>query len=90
VYTASAICGVQTEHSGLKPYRNPSHHTGLLYVLVTSLLIRRIQIEEMSRLGWLVGFVKHIVFPIPAVTFNFQNPSFIPTSPVTVFIGMLG
>jgi hypothetical protein len=55
-----------------------------------------IQIGEMSKLGWLIGLVKHaiwadfLVFPIPAVTFNFQNPSFIPAHPITPFIGMLG
>jgi hypothetical protein len=33
---------------------------------------------------------RFLVFPIPAVTFNFQNPSPTPAYPVTLFKGMLG
>jgi ABC-type Fe3+-siderophore transport system permease subunit len=38
--------------------KNLSHHTALCE-LATSLLIRRIQMEEMSQLGWLIGLVEH-------------------------------
>jgi hypothetical protein len=38
----SAIYGAKTEHTGLKPYRNVSHSTDLLYVSATSSLIREI------------------------------------------------
>jgi hypothetical protein len=51
---------------------------------------------EISKLGWLIGFVKHAMW---ADSFYFlyllslsisQNPSFVPAYPVTFFIGMLG
>jgi hypothetical protein len=51
---------------------------------------------EMSKLGWLIGLVKHAIwtdslyFLYLLLTFNFQNPSFIPAYPMTLFIGMLG
>jgi hypothetical protein len=49
---------------------------------------------EMSELGWLMGLVKHALgrffaFPIPAVTLNLQNASFIPAYPMTLFIGLI-
>jgi hypothetical protein len=34
-----------------------SHHADILCELVTSLLIRRIQMGRMSKLGWLIGLV---------------------------------
>jgi ABC-type Fe3+-siderophore transport system permease subunit len=39
--------------------KNLSHHADLLCEMVTSLLIRGIQMGEMSKLGWLIGLVKH-------------------------------
>jgi hypothetical protein len=33
-----------------------------LYELVTSSLIRGIQMGEISRLGWLIGLVKHAIW----------------------------
>jgi hypothetical protein len=35
-----------------------SRHTDLLCELETSLLMRGIQIGEMSKLGWLIGLIK--------------------------------
>jgi hypothetical protein len=56
--------------------------------------MRGIQIGEMSKLGWLIGLVKHAIwadslFSIPAVTFNFQTLIIIPAYFMTLFIGML-
>jgi hypothetical protein len=42
--------------------KNLSHHTDLLCELVTSLLIRGIQMGEMSRLGWLIGLIKRAIW----------------------------
>jgi hypothetical protein len=39
--------------------KNLSLHTDLLCELETSLLMRGIQIGEMSKLGWMIGLVKH-------------------------------
>jgi hypothetical protein len=39
--------------------KNRSRHTDLLCELETPLLIRGIQIGEISELGWLIGLVKH-------------------------------
>jgi hypothetical protein len=36
-----------------------SHHTNLHCELSTPLLIWGIQMGEMSKLGWLIGLVKH-------------------------------
>jgi hypothetical protein len=38
-----------------------SCHTDLLCELVNSLLIRGIQLGEMSKLGWLIGLIKHAI-----------------------------
>jgi hypothetical protein len=38
-----------------------SDHTNLPYELLTS-LIRGIQMGEISRLGWLIGLVKHAIW----------------------------
>jgi hypothetical protein len=38
-----------------------SDHTDLPCELLTSLLIRGIQMGEMSKLGWLIGLVKHAI-----------------------------
>jgi hypothetical protein len=42
--------------------KNLSCHTYLLCELVTSLLIRGIQMGEMSKLGWPIGLVKHAIW----------------------------
>jgi hypothetical protein len=39
-----------------------SCHTDLFCKLETSLLMRRIQIGEMSKLGWMIGLVKHAIW----------------------------
>jgi hypothetical protein len=41
--------------------KNVSHHADILCELETSLLMREIQIGEMSELGWLIGLVKHAI-----------------------------
>jgi hypothetical protein len=59
--------------------RNLPDHTDLPSELLTSLLIKRIQIRVVAKLGWLIGLVEHayglipFVFPVPAVTFNSQH-----------------
>jgi hypothetical protein len=73
--TASAICGVKPEHSRLKPYGNLSHHADLICELVTSLLIRGIQMGEMSKSGWLIGLVKHAAWPIHFISYTCRLPS---------------
>jgi hypothetical protein len=40
---------------------NLSRHTDLLCELETSLLMRGIQKGEMSKLGWLIGLIKHAI-----------------------------
>jgi hypothetical protein len=42
--------------------KNLSRHTDLLCELETSLLMTGIQIGEMSKLGWLIGLVKHAIW----------------------------
>jgi hypothetical protein len=42
-----------------------SDHTDLPCELLTSLLIRGIQMGEMSKLGWLIGLVKHAIWADP-------------------------
>jgi hypothetical protein len=42
--------------------KNLSDHTNLPCELLTSLLIRGIQMGEMSKLGWLIGLVKHVIW----------------------------
>jgi hypothetical protein len=45
---------------------------------------------EMSKLGWLIGLVKHALwadslhFPVPAVSFSFYNPGLIPVYSMTI------
>jgi hypothetical protein len=41
--------------------KNLSHHTDLCK-LETSLLIRGIQMGELSNLGWLIGLVKYAIW----------------------------
>jgi hypothetical protein len=72
---------------------NLSHNIVHLCELVTSLLIRRIQMGEMSTLGWLMGLFKHAIW-VHCISFiycyfQFPNPSFIPAYPVILFVGML-
>jgi hypothetical protein len=42
--------------------KNLSHPTDLFCELVTSLLIRGIQMGEISKVGWLIGLVKHAMW----------------------------
>jgi hypothetical protein len=42
--------------------KNLSRHTDLLCELETSLLMTGNQREEMSKLGWLIGLVKHAIW----------------------------
>jgi hypothetical protein len=42
--------------------KNLSYHTHLLGELLTSLLIKGIKMGEMSKLGWLIGLVKHAMW----------------------------
>jgi hypothetical protein len=42
--------------------KNLSYHSDLLCDLVTLLLIRGIQKGEMSKLSWLIGSVKHVIW----------------------------
>jgi hypothetical protein len=50
---------------------------------------------EMSKLGWLIGLVKHAIWadslyiPIPDLTLNFENPSINPAYSIALFISML-
>jgi hypothetical protein len=41
-----------------------SDHTNLLCELLTSSLIRWIQMGEMSKLGWLIGLVKYAIWAL--------------------------
>jgi hypothetical protein len=41
--------------------KNLSRNADLLCEIETSLLTRGIQIGEMSKLGWLIGLVKHAI-----------------------------
>jgi hypothetical protein len=41
---------------------NMSYHTDLFYELVTSMLIRGIQMGEVSKLGWLIGLFEHVIW----------------------------
>jgi hypothetical protein len=54
--TANFICGVKIEHARLKriiSMKNLLRHSDF-FGLVTSLLIRGIQMGDMSKLGWLI------------------------------------
>jgi hypothetical protein len=42
--------------------KNLPDHTDLHYELLTSLLIRGIQMGVMSKLGWLIGLVDHAIW----------------------------
>jgi hypothetical protein len=61
--TASAICEVKTDHSTLKPIESSEESlmSYCLCELVTSLLITGIHMGETSKLGWLIGLVKHSI-----------------------------
>jgi hypothetical protein len=53
-----------------------------------------IQMGKTSKLGWLIGFIKHAIcadslYFLPAVTLNFQNPRFPSAYTKTLFKGML-
>jgi hypothetical protein len=63
VTTTITICGVKTECSKLKhtkPIKNTSHYSGF-FELASSLLVREIQIREMSKPGWQIRWVKHAI-----------------------------
>jgi hypothetical protein len=45
-----------------KPMKDLPRHTELLCELETLLLMRGIQIGEMSKLGWLIGLVEHAIW----------------------------
>jgi hypothetical protein len=68
--TTSAICGTKIEP---RNSRSPLDRSNI------------VDMGEIPKLGWLIGFVKHAVWAIP----SFQNPGFIPTYPV-IFKCMLG
>jgi hypothetical protein len=99
VPTASAICGVKTEHSRLKPIetKNLSRHTDLCDML-TSLSIWGSQMEKMSKIGLAdqidqaCHMGRFLIFPTPTPTptFNSQTPIFIPAYVITLFVGILG
>jgi hypothetical protein len=69
--------------------KNLSRHTDLCDLL-TSLLMRGIQIGEMSRLSWLIGLVKHAIW---VDSLYFLYPLLIsittPAYSMTLFIGTL-
>jgi hypothetical protein len=75
VSTGRAICAVKTEHWGLKPYKKHmkkiSDPTDHLCELVSSLFIR-IQMGDMSRLGRVIGFVKHSLYFYICCSFQFS------------------
>jgi hypothetical protein len=67
--------------------------TGLPLDLMMLLII--ICVGVISKLGWLTECQAchvswFLVFNIPAVSFNFQNPGIISTCPMTPFISVLG
>jgi hypothetical protein len=67
------------------PYRHLSDHTDLPCEVLTSLLIRGIQMREMSTLCLLIGLVKHFILDNLFISysccyfqlFNFVNPNVI-------------
>jgi hypothetical protein len=72
--------------------KNLSRHTDLLCELETSLLMREIQIGEMSELGWLIRLVKHAIWADSLYVLYLLLRSFskiIPAYSMTLFIGML-
>jgi hypothetical protein len=42
--------------------KNLSRHTDLLCELQTSLLLTGIEVGEISKLGWLIGLVRHAIW----------------------------
>jgi hypothetical protein len=73
---ASDICGVKTEHARFKrvKLKNLSRHTDVFDV-VSSSLMKGIQMGEMFKLGWLIGSVKHAIWPdISGLCFYIQFP----------------
>jgi hypothetical protein len=74
--------------------KNLIRHTDLLCELGPSLLMREIQIGEMSKLDWLTALVKHAIWT-NALYFLYlvllSNHKILASSqPMTIFIGMLG
>jgi hypothetical protein len=56
-----------------------SDHTDLLCELLTSSLIRGIQMGEMSEPGWLIGLVKHAICAYICCYFQFKKKTVIPS-----------
>jgi hypothetical protein len=69
-----------------------SNHTNLPCELLTSSQIRGIQIGEMSKLGWLIGLVKHAICTDSLYFLHLLLPSIsnIPAYPMALFVRMLG
>jgi hypothetical protein len=87
VPTASAICGVKPWPS-VTSYRSSPWDVDLIADNgdpdgrnVQTGLVNRV--DRASHMG------RFFVFPIPAVGFNIQNPSFVPANFMTLFVGML-
>jgi hypothetical protein len=51
---------------------------------------KSVQTGSADRIGEVYHMGRFLVFPIPAVIFKFQNPSFFPAYSMIHFIGMLG
>jgi hypothetical protein len=56
--THPSICGAHHKQS---LYAESVYDVDLLCELMTSLLITGIQMGKMSKLGWLIGLIKHAV-----------------------------
>jgi hypothetical protein len=74
--------------------KNVSRHTDLLCELETSLLMRAMQIGEMSKLGWLIGLVKHAIWA-DSLYFLYLlllsiSKILVSSYPMTLFMGILG
>jgi hypothetical protein len=61
--------------------KNKSDHANFPCDLLTSLLIRGIQMDEMSKLGWLIGLVKHATW---ANSLHFLDPLLLSISKILV------
>jgi hypothetical protein len=98
VPTANAICEVNPWLSSLKPNRNKwtavsSFRSSLWNV---DLIAdngdpdgRNAQTGFANRVDKASHMGSFFLFPILAVVFNMQNPSFVPTNFMTYFVGML-
>jgi hypothetical protein len=59
--------GTKTLENYLK---NLSYHTDILCELVNSLLIKGIQMEELSEMCWLIGIIKHAIWADSLVSYT--------------------